>query len=351
MNMLIGVLIICLFPFHSTCKADLTPLSVVINPHSHTGIFNDPNPQTTIGRDLANISYGFVSVKLYSGPVPDVKIERLSRENPDISLSVVNTAEAAVVPDPSDIRGFERLCNAVSDAARLDDLKPFIVDKNIELLKAKVKAGVSEHVVLAMFQVMRPQKIHIIDSRVEAGWAEFSVTGDSTLGRMQGKVHMLKAEGTWKIDEEAWYASKHPDRRDNLMVSVFNGLSDPQQYIYPDRKGGLSVISSGDAVKKRVLQLTKISNHRRRQAFMFVFFMDKAKADTARAAVTQDDRRGRMHVLGPKRVFPQQHVIEDQYPVDISVARYDDGYAPEELNLVVPNGKPREVAVSWLWSF
>jgi hypothetical protein len=44
-------------------------------------------------------------------------------------------------------------------------------------------------------------------------------------------------------------------------------------------------------------------------------------------------------------------LIEKEYPIDISVANYKDGYAPREWNIVMPSKKPKEVIVSLLWSF
>ncbi len=328
MNMLIGALIVCSFSLVPAFKAE-----------------------AELDPDLSRVSYVFSDLKLVIPPVPRIQIDHASRIKTALSLSMISTAEAAVPPDQADIRAFEKICNAISNAARIDDLKPFLVDKNIEFLKARVKAGVSGHVVLAMLQVTRPRNIRIIDSRVEDGRGEFAVSGYSTLGLMQGKIHMVKADGAWKIEDETWFASERPGRSDNLIVAVYKSLSDPYQYMGHPRKGFVSGVSSEDAIREKPFQLTRISNHRRKQAIMFVFFMDKAKGEHGQPVVGREDRHSRMHVLGPKKVFPRPEVIDDKYPLDISVARYDEGYAPEELNLVVPNGKPREVAVSWLWSF
>ena len=108
----------------------------------------------------------------------------------------------------------------------------------------------------------------------------------------------------------------------------------------------LSVVSPEYKINRNFLSLTKVSVNRRKQSFMFVFFMNKDKVNS-----NKDTSHTRMHVLGPKRIMPEQRVIDDQYPVDVSVAKYDDGYASREWNLVLPNKKPREVTVSLMWSF
>jgi hypothetical protein len=320
MKTLIGVLIFCFFLPLSTCKAD------------------------------AEISYGFAHVKFFTTPLPEVKIDHSSDVKAAISLSIISTAEAAVIPDEFKVKDFEKIYNTISDAGQLDDLKPVLSDKNFELLKAKVKDGVSPYVVLAMLQAAHPQKIRIIDSRIEEGRAEFAVVGQSVWGPVQGKIQMIKVDGAWKIENESWQSGKYAEHRNALIFKDLKSLSDVNQYIYPDPVSVASSVSSDYFMQKNPLQLSKVSNNRRKRALMFVFFMDKAQVDPDRAAV-KDDLRGRVHVLGPKRIFPEQQVIEDKYPLDISGAKYTDGYAAQEWNFVIPSGKPREIAVSWLWSF
>jgi len=211
--------------------------------------------------------------------------------------------------------------------------------------------GFQTNASLDILQAALPQKIRAIDPRIRERPSEFSVTGYSAFGIMRPVIRMVEEEGACEADEEAGVSRKCFERRHKLMAMLFHPVSDPQQYIYPDRKGFLPGISSGEVTLKKALQLTRTSSHRNKRALMFVFFMDKAKADPGQTAFARADRHRRMHILGPKRVFTRPEVIDDIYPLDISVARYDEGYAPQELNLVVPSGRPREVRVSWLWSF
>lgn len=113
--------------------------------------------------------------------------------------------------------------------------------------------------------------------------------------------------------------------------------------------GFLSAVSPDYKINKNFLKLTKVPDIRRRQSIMFVFFMNKNKIDPT----LKDNSHTRMHVMWPgsKKLPLEQKAIDDEYPVDVSIANYEDGYASEGCNLVLPNKKPREVAVSLLWSF
>ena len=112
--------------------------------------------------------------------------------------------------------------------------------------------------------------------------------------------------------------------------------------------GFLSAVSPEYTINMNFLLLTKVSYTRDKEAFMFVFLMNK---DQFKAPVSRDNLRTRIHILGHKGIFPKQRLIENEYPVDVSIAKYDDGYAPEEWNLILPSKKPREVKVALLWSF
>jgi hypothetical protein len=135
-----------------------------------------------------------------------------------------------------------------------------------------------------------------------------------------------------------------------------NGKNDPiaatlfveNTYAYERSASVLSEISPDYRINKNFLSLTKVATNRRKESIMFTFLMNKDKVNPN----LNDHPRHRMHVLWPsKRMMLEQMVIDDQYPVDLSVAKYQDGYAPREWNLVLPNKKPREVGVSLLWSF
>jgi len=351
MKTLAGVLIFFLFLPYSTCKADMMTLSANSKTHFQTSILKKQNSKSVPDPGFVEISYGFAHVRFLNGPVQAFKIDHSSEVKAGVPLSLISTAEAAVVPDVFKVEDFEKICNAIPDAGRLDDLKPVLLDKNFELLKAKASDGVSQHVVLAMLQATHPRKIRITDSRIEEQRAEFAVVGQSAWGPVEGLMHMVKVEGIWKIEDESWQVGRSYDQGNRGIVTGFKSLSDADQYLHPGPGEIIPGISSNYLVRQGTLQLNKVANNRRKRAFMFVFLMDKAKVDPDRLAVVKEKPRARVHVLGSKKIFPEQGITENEYPIDISVGKYGDGYAPQEWNLSLPSGKPREVAVSWLWSF
>ncbi|MBL8013817.1 MAG: hypothetical protein JNN05_08225 [Candidatus Omnitrophica bacterium] len=73
---------------------------------------------------------------------------------------------------------------------------------------------------------------------------------------------------------------------------------------------------------------------------------------TVRNAYAKSNPRTHMHVLwtGSRRLMKEQKV-QQQYPIDFSIANFDDGYSPGQWNLILPDKKPREVVVSFLWNF
>lgn len=100
------------------------------------------------------------------------------------------------------------------------------------------------------------------------------------------------------------------------------------------------------------IALVKVNNTRKKQAFMFVFLMNRQKPQEA----PKEDlakKRKHMHIMwtGSKKLMPKQKNIENKYPIDVSIDNYSDGFVPGEWNLALPDKKPREVSISFLWSF
>ena len=117
--------------------------------------------------------------------------------------------------------------------------------------------------------------------------------------------------------------------------------------------GFLSSVSPEYTVKKGFLYLTKVPASRHKRSFMFVFLMNPEKLDPKKAKTINGSSHKRMHVMwtGSKKVVDEQRLVEDQYPIDVSIAHYSDGYSSEGWNLVLPNKKPRELLISLMWSF
>lgn len=125
--------------------------------------------------------------------------------------------------------------------------------------------------------------------------------------------------------------------------------------ISPSHRSGakdlIDDVSPEYVVDRNFLGLSKVPQDRRKRAIMFVFLMNKHKVDPEKPVVLRDNTRTRLHIMGSKKIVNEQKIVDDEYPIDISIAKHDDGYASEEWNLVLPKGKPREVMVSLLWSF
>ncbi len=142
------------------------------------------------------------------------------------------------------------------------------------------------------------------------------------------------------------------------IAEDFNSLSVGNKHVHRRYDGFLSSVSPDYKINRNFLSLTKVPNVNHKQAIMFVFLMNNNRYERKRSSsdintILKDNPRTRMHVLWPgsKKINLEQKIIADEYPVDISIANKEDGYAQGEWNLVLPNKKPREVRVSLLWSF
>ena len=151
---------------------------------------------------------------------------------------------------------------------------------------------------------------------------------------------------SWDIDYTELMATGDAVTQALYAPSIYNYSSKPPSADL------LSTVSPDYKVNKNFLALKRVSYTKHRETFTFVFFMntDKIQPKNVSTAVPQ---RSRMHLLwtGPNKMMPKQKVFDDQYPVDVSIANDDDGYAEGEWNLVLPNKKPHEVIISLLWAF
>lgn len=148
----------------------------------------------------------------------------------------------------------------------------------------------------------------------------------------------------WKIEPENKAANASNDK----ALTTFNKLPQKKYAVF------LKAISPEYQLDKNILSLQKVSINRRKQSIMFVFLMNQVKeSETNLQQQISGKPHKRMHVMWPGSKFlkQQQRVIDDEYPVDISIANYEDGYAAREWNFVLPNKKPKEVAVALMWSF
>ena len=143
---------------------------------------------------------------------------------------------------------------------------------------------------------------------------------------------------------------KLPTLNDPINVAL-SPITWDKSHVHSKTLGLIPLISPYHKVREGFLTLSKVRNNRNRQAIMFVFLMNKEKVDPNKPTVVKNNSRVRMHILGSSKIFKEQKIIENELPLDVSMAKYEDGYASDEWNLVLPNRKPKEVRVSLLWSF
>lgn len=341
MNKLLLVLVF-MFLLTSISQAE------AVNTFNPTSNNTDESLQNTATEDVTEISYGYSNFKFYNTPVQTVQIDRPAKKG-ELSFSMVGTAEASVIPLlPKD---FAKISDTITEASELNGLKSVLSEEYFQLLQEKVDAGVSQYAVLAMFKAMRPYKTYIIDSYTDENHAQLAVSGQSYFGPMQGLINMVSVDGKWKIENESWYAEKNNSKSEKGPITKAISLSNEKRFEEIKRTDLISRISPDYKFKRNSLALIKVGDNRRKQAFNFVFVMDKDKHGDQQSAALKHNSRGRMHVLGPNRLFKEQKVIKNKYPMDVSLSNYNDGYATDEWNLTLPSRKPREVTVSFLWSF
>lgn len=315
--------------------------------------------------DSLQISYTQSQLTFSTGSVREVRIDYRAPAPKNEGLSLITPAHAA--PPPFKAQDFYTIYDHLNNAFRLNDLKPYITDAYYDQLQARIKAGASSHAVMAMLQAMRPQKAAILESKIDDTHAELILTGRSNLGVMRGRVHLVGTDAGWRVEREQWYVGGK-EKKDSFGAS-YDMLSGRTTQVHPAQVDMMSSVSPDYVINRNFLDLTKISKSRRKQSVMFVFLMNGKKDNTEEQqgigrllpkqtlfhydAMDKNHQRNRLHVMwtGPKKILKDQKVIENEYPVDLSIARYDDGYAPGEWNMVLPNKKPREVAVSLMWSF
>lgn len=314
------------------------------------------NPEANYS-DPIEVRYGFSSLKFSQEQPRMVAIDHRSEDG---MFTLVKTAEASALPKDMTTGDFERIFNAVYDAEGMDDLRSILSPKYFQALGDKVRAGTSPYMILAMIQAMRPQDIHIMDFNVHEDRADFSVRGSSAFGPVEGLIRMVKADGLWKIDNENWYAGGRGTR--DYIAASLNPLTTQKKYTSLKHHDFMSQLTPDYRVNGNLLSLTKVPfQPRSRRAFTFVFLMNKEKTardyagslyDGPQSVLAKGHAKTHMHVLfvGSRRLVSQQ-TVEQKYPIDFSVANSEDGYSARQWNLILPNKKPREVAVSLLWNF
>jgi hypothetical protein len=310
----------------------------ILPSRSHSGILKKRS-------ESVEIPYVFSKLTLTKGPLKAVKIDhppKVARETP---FSLVATAEATGSMLTHDY--LEKLCNSVNEATRLNELGTVLSQHNFQTLKEKEKQGISQYTILAAIQSLRPQDIRVLDSDVEENHATVAVRGWSQHGPTQGIIHLVKEDEFWKIESEEWQA-------DTTHMPIYSFLA-PDHSAMPDDL--ISQITPGCERDGNFLGLQHIPFRRENKAIAFVFLMNKPKADLKAKVLPGEEyvpekERGRMHIMwtGSKKYPKDQQIVDGRF-MDVSVARYNEGFAPGEWNLILPRKKPKEIDFTMLWAF
>lgn len=338
------------------CKAEL-PLTDEVSKTLPSNLLK--SPQKSSKSQALELHYGLSYLKFDAGTMKKLRIDHQSETASAQPFLTIKTAEAAQGQEDFTIKGFEAMCNSINEKTRLKDLQSVLSREYYQILLNKVKAGMSQYVVLAMLQVMRPSDIYILDFHVQSGKALLSVKGQSDFGPMQGMVRLVKEDGLWKIAQENWYAAQNDFPR--TFGTSLSRFAQADQYLVPNLGGVIDEISPESRINMNYLALSKVPYHQSHRAFTFVFLMKKEKSEAShqndiyqmsKTAYDKANPPTHMHVVwtGTRKLLKEQKV-EQQYPINFSIANYDDGYSSGQWNLILPQKKPREVVVSLLWNF
>ena len=353
MNRLFLILILSIFIPTSICKADVASINKTTVAPIDLGVItihalkNVPTPEP----ELADIQYGFSNLQFNSGPTQQIHIDHRSQLKTGKAFSLIKNADAAEGLNPVQLQHFETVLNTINGAGHLNDLRPVLTETNFQALQTKVNKGISQYSVLAMLQAMRPQSVRILDFHVEGDKADIAVAGGSSLGAMQGLIRLVKANNAWLIESEEWHTGDK--NKKEPIVSALSNTTSGGNDMHTAFAGFMSRISPDYTIKRNFLTLSKVSNSKHKKSIMFVFLMNGDKRGPKTSETPAGKKHHRMHILWPgsKKAPIEQQVVDNKYPLDVSIANAEDGYAEHEWNLVLPNRKPREVSVSLLWSF
>ncbi len=345
MKRLIILLLFCLFGLVLHSEADngnVNPAPAEVN----LGKIVIQKSQSPTPTDSTGIHYGFTNLTFHNGTAPEAKIDHPPAPLVENSFSLVKNAEANLGPLGPTPAIFAKICNSVNQARQIHDLKTVLTETNYQQLRSKIDNGASPHAVLAMIQAQRPDKIRVMDSKIEQDQVTLAVTGESPFGPMQGMIYLLKNQGQWRIAREDWHAGKSKTIEMSPAVLL---LSEDIQAHQRNRAGLIASITPEYKFDRNFLPLSKVPYKVTRRAFEFVFLLNKPqKTDSSKKADRSD-----LHILwtASKKRKIEQKLIKDEYPIDVSIANDQDGYAPGQWNLVLPSRKPRQVKVTFLLSF
>lgn len=309
------------------------------------------------GPEQKELAYAQLSLRVYNGNIANLEFSPEEKDKSFVIPLLEKEAEASLPSTDEAIRDFLAAHATIQDAVGLKEIQPVVSNDYYKKLSEKTEAGIKEQVVLQMTQNLRPATAEVRDVRVSGESVKIIAQGNSYLGAMNGLIQMDKSGGQWIIADESWFIGGSEQRKhDGVVADVFTATKED---FVQDRHQAISLerqIEPEFSIKKRELyKLRKVNAPKHKNAFTYTFFMEsknKKEADNDPEEELVDDRK-RLHILwtGPKELVPEQKLYHTTYPLDVSVARDDDGYLPGEFNLMLPEKKPNTFLASFLYSF
>ena len=318
----------------------------------------DELDQVDSASDKKELTYAQVSLRIYNKDITNLEVTQQEVKEKTFTIPFLEKEAEASLPSTDDaVRDYMSAHGRIQNAVRLKEIQPYVSPNYYQKLTEKTQSGIKEQVVLQMVQNMRPSMAQVRDARVSDEAVKITAKGDSYLGPMDGLIQMNKYGEHWIIAEESWFLGDKSVPQNAAVTDVFiatqeDFLQDGQALISFERQ-----IEPAFAIQKRKLyNLRKVHAPKHKNAFTYTFFMESREktevSDDGSDVPTQEERK-RLHIrwTGPKELVPEQKLYHTKYPLDVSVARDDDGYLPNEFNLSLPERKPNTFLASFLYSF
>ena len=319
------------------------------------GDLYDVNPAGT-GQEQTELQFAGTRLSFFSEPVEQVILADAPKAKESGIPLIVGIAEASFEDPEVAIEFFINANKTIQQAAHVEDIRPVVSATYIQGLNQKITKGVNENIVLSMMQGLRSDSVRVIDTRIEKGHARLAVMGKSFLGDMQGIVYLVKEGEYWKIEKEAWY-SGDGIRRDSQRPLYQLALPNPVQAIENiDQDQPFALSRPQYRIDSDTLNFRNIHPTVRKNAFNFIFFIEKGRAKDAQIDEELGFRKKestQLHIMwtGPKEMVPSPKIYRNQYPLDVSIADDKNGYVSGEVNLRLPQRKPNEICGTFMMNF
>jgi len=118
--------------------------------------------------------------------------------------AAIATPSAQTPPTPGPLDAYKAYLDAASKATTPEALFPFISREYKTLLQTAPRAEVDKMLKMSIAKD-KLTDIKVVKQQVDAAKAVLELTAKTGDGRAtSGKVTMVKEDGAWKMDEDAW---------------------------------------------------------------------------------------------------------------------------------------------------